>query len=130
MRMRRPFADREPKFAGAAHIAQKVLNLLIRHRCARWFSSTAVVQTGFDARKGTQILNERAFDGTISSFAIYLREASVVELVTLIDAQARSVMPAAVRGSKTLSWINKTPKKCKDYTSPLIWQDAGKTCHS
>ena len=127
--MRRPFADREPKFAGAAHIAQKVLNLLIDHRCGQSFSSIEVIQTGLEAQNSTQILNERAFDGTISSFAIYLREASVVEVVT-IDARARSVMPAAVRGSKTLSWINKTPKKCKDYTSPLIWQDAGITCHS
>jgi len=42
------------------------------------------------AKNVTQILNERAFDGTISSFAIYLREASVVELATSVGAQARS----------------------------------------
>jgi len=35
-------------------------------------------------------LNQRSFDGTISSFAVYLREASVVEIATRVDAQARS----------------------------------------
>jgi|GEM_PF-5292890 hypothetical protein len=86
----RLFADREPKFANAARATQKVLNLLIGAGYLPSFTSFERVRTDSAAKNFTHVLNDRSFDGTISSFAIYLREASVVELATSFDAQARS----------------------------------------
>ncbi len=52
--------------------------------------SRTPTQTDSAPKNCAQILNQRSFDGTISSFAVYLREASVVEIATRVDAQARS----------------------------------------